>query len=324
MLHTIILPLSIGFTLFLAGMKIMELALHRWAAPHLKSALERGTSTPLHGLAVGTMSTALLQSSTAVTVITIGMVNAGLLTFNRTLGIVLGTNIGTCITTELIGMNLHALAMPLLLGSIAAWVISALMLEYGLWPASWSDRWVQPFRLSAVACGGFALLLVGIGKMQSIAPHVQESGMFIWFMEHAGSNLLWGIAAGAALTAAVHSSAAVIGMIMGLVTLGAMPIELGIAVVLGANIGTCATALLASIGGSLPGQFVAWSHVVLNMGGALLFAPFIGQLHAAASLLSDEPASQIAHAQTIFNIASSLIALPLCYLPVFRKTIAGP
>ena len=109
--NTILIPMLLGFAVFMCGMKLMELALHRLAGPYLTRMLERSTATPIHGLAIGTATTAFLQSSTAVTVIAIGMVNAGLLTFPRTLGIILGTNIGTCITTELIGLNLNKLAV---------------------------------------------------------------------------------------------------------------------------------------------------------------------------------------------------------------------
>ncbi|NIK77382.1 phosphate:Na+ symporter [Paenibacillus castaneae] len=319
MIHSILIPMLLGFSVFMCGMKLMELALHRLAGPYLSGVLERSTATPLHGLAIGTITTAFLQSSTAVTVIAIGMVNAGLLTFPRTLGIILGTNIGTCITTELIGLNLNKLAVPLLAASIGIWLITALLGELRLIPSLQSTRWIDPFRSSAVVLCGFALLLTGMTIMQGVGPAVQESEMFGWFLAKAGESLWWGLAAGAILTAAVHSSAAVIGIIMGFVSIGAMPIELGVAVVLGANIGTCATALLASIGGSKAGQYVAFSHVVLNAGGALLFMPFIGELSAVSEWVSSSAAGTIAHSQTIFNILSSLIALPFCYLKPFRK-----
>ncbi|WP_138753332.1 Na/Pi cotransporter family protein [Paenibacillus sinopodophylli] len=322
MVQTILIPMLLGFSVFMCGMKLMELALHRLAGPYLTRVLERSTATPLHGLAIGTATTAFMQSSTAVTVIAIGMVNAGLLTFPRTLGIILGTNIGTCITTELIGLNLNKLAQPLLVVSIGIWLATALLGEIKLIPAIRSASWLSSLRFSSVVLCGFGLLLTGMGMMQGVGPAVQESPMFAWFLDRADDSLWWGLAAGALLTAAVHSSAAVIGIIMGFVTLGAMPVELGIAVVLGANVGTCATALLASIGGSKAGQYVAWSHVVLNAGGALLFMPFTFELATISAWISSSNAGQIAHTQTIFNILSSLIALPFCYLSVFRKS--GP
>lgn len=319
MVQSILIPMLLGFTVFMCGMKLMELALHRLGGPYLTRILERSTATPIHGLAIGTATTAFLQSSTAVTVIAIGMVNARLLTFPRTLGIILGTNIGTCITTELIGLNLNKLALPLLIVSIGLWLATALLGEIRLFPAIRSAGWIHSVRSSSVVLCGFSLLLTGMAMMQGVGPAVQESTMFAWFLDKADDSLWWGLAAGALLTAAVHSSAAVIGIIMGFVSLGAMPIEVGIAVVLGANIGTCATAILASIGGSKAGQYVAWSHVILNAGGALLFMPFIGELANLSAWISSSTSGQIAHTQTIFNILSSLIALPFCYLRVFRK-----
>jgi len=319
MIQNVLIPMVLGFAVFMCGMKLMELALHRAAGSYLNRILERSTATPIHSLAAGTLTTAFLQSSTAVTVIAIGMVNTGLLTFGRTLGIILGTNIGTCITTEIIGLQLSKLSLPLLIVSLALWLTTALIHEFRLLPSAANARWVDPARTISVVLGGFALLLTGMAMMQSVGPAVQQSGMFDWFLAKAGESLWWGLLAGAALTAAVHSSAAVIGIIMGFAALGAMPLELGIAVVLGANIGTCATALLASLGGTKAGQFVALSHVALNVGGALLFMPFIHELTLLSDWLSHSPSSQIARAQTLFNVLSSFIALPICYLPQLRE-----
>ncbi|BBH21307.1 Na/Pi-cotransporter [Paenibacillus baekrokdamisoli] len=323
MIHAIIIPMLIGFTVFLFGMKAMELALHRSVGHHLHHVLQKTTSTPIHGLVVGTAATAVLQSSTAVTVMSIGLVNAGLLTFPRTLGIILGTNIGTCLTTELIGLNLNRIAWPLLECSLALWLLTALIGEMGLAGKSrlqsFATNWLHPLRNGAVIIGGFALLIIGIGLMQSVAPAIQSSGLFSLFLNRAEDSVVWGLAAGIILSAAVHSSAAVIGIIMGLASVGAMPVEIGIAIVLGANVGTCITAILASIGGTRPGRFVAWSHVVLNVGGALLFAPFVTEIQIVMTWITASPSGQIAHAQTLFNVLSSLIALPLCYHPSLRK-----
>lgn len=319
MLHSIILPIVIGFALFLSGMKLMELALHRLAGTQLNRILQRFTATPIHGLAAGAISTAFLQSSTAVTVISIGLVNAGLLTFRRTLGIILGTNIGTCLTTELLGLSLERLTMPLLILSVSAWLLTALLGELQLIPALRTGGWLNTIRSASVATLGFGILLAGMAMMQSVGPDIQQSAMFDWFMSKTADSLWWGLAAGAVLTAAVHSSTAVIAIIMGFAAIGAMPLEVGIAVVLGANVGTCVTALLASIGGSRAGQFVALAHITLNVGGALLFMPFVGLLAEISAWLTAAPAAQIAHAQTLFNIFSSLLALPLCYLPALRR-----
>ncbi|GFN30325.1 Na/Pi cotransporter family protein [Paenibacillus xylaniclasticus] len=319
MLHTIILPLTLGFAVFMTGMKLMEMALSRWAGPYLSSILRRFTATPLHGLATGTATTAVLQSSTAVTVLSIGLVNAGLMTFPRTLGIVLGTNIGTCLTTELIGLQIGRMAVPLLLTASAAWLLTAAAGEMRLIAWSRAEPVLLPVRLLAVASAGFALILLGITTMQSIGPAVQASSMFSWFIEQSKNSVLWGVAAGTLLTAAVHSSAAVIGIVMGMSAIGAMPLEVCVAVVLGANIGTCFTAVLAAISSTKAGRYVAISHVVLNVAGAALFLPLIPMLAHLSAAISESPAAQVAHAQTIFNIVCSLLALPLCYLPALRS-----
>lgn len=310
----ILLPLTCGLTIFLFGMKVMEIALQQWAGPMMKNILEKFTKTPFHGLLTGTVVTAFLQSSTAITVITIGMVNAGMMTFPRTLGIILGTNIGTCVTTELIATNIHRFALPLLLGASAIWLGSWLK-----FPDFVRANAVISIRAFSLAVCGFSTLLLGMQVMQTIVPSLQEHGLMTWFLERSLQSLLWGIVAGAALTAVIQSSTATIAMTMGFVASGILSLELGIAIVLGANIGTCLTALIASIGGSRSGQAVAWSHVVLNVAGAIVFYPLIPLLQTVSVWISDAPEAQLAHAQTIYNIVCSLVALPLCYLPVFSK-----
>ncbi|MNW56437.1 Na+/Pi-cotransporter [compost metagenome] len=108
-------------------------------------------------------------------------------------------------------------------------------------------------------------------------------------------------------------------MAITLAATGVLPVEIGIAIVIGSNVGTCITAVIAAAGGASAGKFVAASHVVLNIAGALLFMPLICQLHAASAWLSADNGAQIAHAQTLFNITSSLLALPFCYLPIWHK-----
>ncbi|GAB6929553.1 Na/Pi cotransporter family protein [Paenibacillus sp. JCM 10914] len=319
MLSSLWFPICYGLVLFLFGMKVMEVALQRWAGPLLHRWLHRATSTPLKGMIASTAVTALLQSSTAVTVLAIGFANAGLLSFAGTLGIILGTNIGTTVTTELISLQIGQAAMPLLILSLMVWVGAVLLSERV--PASYDRLRITVVRTQflCLAVAGFALVLLAIQYMQSIGPTLQTLGLFQWFLDHAARSVLWGIVAGALLTALMHSSAAVIAMAMGLAASGALPPELGVAVVLGSNVGTCVTALIAALGSSPAGRFVAWSHMGLNVGGVMLFAPFISGLTAASGYFATDPAGQIAHAQTLFNLICSLIALPLCYLPIWKR-----
>lgn len=322
MFNAIIVPILIGLALFLMGMKMMEWAMHAWAGPSLNKWMDRLTKTPLHGMAAGTALTALLQSSSAITVITIGFVNAGLLRFSQTLGIILGTNIGTTLTTELIGASLGNVGMPLLLTATSVWLASLLI--PGEAAAEQTGSWLRHARCGSAAAAGFALVLLGIQTMQTIGPALEARGLFAWFAEQSGSGLLWAVLAGVVVTALIHSSAAVIALAMGLAASGSLSPELGVAVTLGANIGTCITAWLASIGGTRAATLVAWAHIALNIGGVLLFYPFITELTTIASWFSDLPAVQIAHAQTIFNVSSSLLALPLCYLPYWNRTKIPP
>jgi phosphate:Na+ symporter len=313
--QALLLPIAAGLAVFMAGMKIMEHALYAWTGGWMKSMLARLTGTPLLGLLTGTGTTAVLQSSSAVTVVTIGMVNAGVLSFPRTLGIILGTNIGTCLTTELIGLNLSAASLPALAASTALWLAACLPLPV----FRKAGRVVAAVRGLSLAAAGFCGIMLGIRIMQGIVPYLQERGFLAWFLEHAQRSPLWGIIAGAILTAVIHSSAASIAMTMSLAGLGAIPVPLGIAIVLGCNVGTCVTALIAGIGGGRFGRYVAYSHLILNVAGTVLFYPFIELLHAASAWITAEPAGQIAHAQTIFNVICSLLALPVCYLPAIRR-----
>jgi phosphate:Na+ symporter len=314
MLSHILVPMAAGLAIFLFGMKVMEWALHSWAGRYLETMLERFTRTPARGMLAATGITAILQSSTAVTVITIGLVNAGVMRFPQTLGIILGSNIGTCLTTELVGLNLNQLAMPLMLGAAGIWLAALCIPDTRMR----SER-LRSLRLLPLAVFGFSCILLGMKVMQSIMPELQSRGMFAWFVQQSQQSLLWGIIAGAILTAILHSGAVTIAMAMGLAAIEAISPALGIAIVIGANVGTCVTALMASIGGSRFGVYVAWSHILLNVGGALLFYPFIGMLETFTLSFSDNPAGQVAHAQTIFNIICSLLALPICYLPALWR-----
>lgn len=317
MFNDLLLPSLLGFALLLAGMKVMEAALGRWAGNKLSGLIARSTSTPLRGFAIGTAASAMMQSSTAVTVLTIGFVNAGWLSMARSFAIILGTNVGTCLTTELMGFKLHRFGSPLLIAALLGWLLTAVM--YEMRSGSEPNSRGIALRYISIALGGFALLLIGFSLLQGMGPSLESNGYFDKLMDEADSNPLWGVLGGAVLTALIHSSAAVIALCMGLAGSFALTPEAGIAIVLGANIGTCFTGLVASLSGGRGGKFVALSQLALNVGGALLFYPLIGLLYAAAAYLApDDPAAQIARAQTLFNVACSMLALPLAYLPRWR------
>lgn len=261
----------------------------------------------------------MLQSSTAVTVLTIGLANARLITYGRTLGIILGTNIGTCLTTELVGLQLGRFGLPLLMLSLLGWAFFVVLSELNPFAPTRTRNTLLGAQYGFLAIAGFALIMIGIQVMQSIAVPLRSMGVFQWFLDRAADSLWWGFLAGACLTALIHSSAAVISMAITLAATGVLPVEIGIAIVIGSNVGTCITAVIAAAGGASAGKFVAASHVVLNVAGALLFMPLISLLQAASAWISADLGAQIAHAQTLFNVISSLLALPFCYLPIWHK-----
>lgn len=314
LLQELLLPFSLGLAVFLFGMKAMEIGLHEWAGPFLAELMRRFTVTPFRGLLTGTLATVALQSSDAVTVITIGLVNAGVLTFRQTLGIVLGANIGASLTADMLALDMSSEALPILLIGGMMW-LALLPFTYEKRPQrSRFLRIATPLRHMSLTACGFACILIGMERMDAIVPVLQSRGLFVWFLEHSQHSLMWGLAIGALVTAIIQSSAATIAITMGLAAVQAISVNLGIAIVLGANIGTCSTAMLATIGGSKAGRYVAWSHIVLNLGGSLLFFPFIGGLAALAAITTESPYDQIARAQTLFNVLCSFLALPFCYI----------
>lgn len=313
MMTSILVPLTFGFIVFILGLKLIEWTMQRYAWRWLARWLRKYTSTPLRGLLAGTVATAVLQSSTAVTVLTLGFVNGGVLPWTRSAGLILGANIGTSVTTELVSLpllqSLNAAAPMLLLVCIIAGFVSAFIHR---------SRWRQGLRAIGGTGAGFALLLMGMVMMQHPAPLIEASAFFRTFIQLAHENALWALLAGALMTAAVHSSAAVISLLMGFAATGALPLELAIAVVIGANVGTCATALLAAFSGSANGRKVAYLHLALNTLGAVLFMPLLHPFTAWIEWLSaDSIANQVARSQTIYNVVCSLLALPLLYL--FRR-----
>lgn len=315
MLHELILPFALGLSIFLFGMKAMEVGLAEWAGPFLSRLVQNVTKTPLHGLFTGLLATVLLQSSGAVTAVTIGLVNAGVLTFRQTLGIVLGTNIGASLTADMLGLDMSSDALPILLVGGTLWLLCLLAAPFQSAQSRHPLRaFLRPLRHLSLTASGFACIVIGMERMDAIIPVLQSRGLFLWFIEQSQTSMLFALGLGALVTAVIQSSAATITVAMGLAAVQAVSVELGIAIVLGANIGACSTAVLAAIGGTRSGRYVAWSHIALNLGGSILFYPFIGLLASLAAIGADSAYEQIARAQILYNLFCSLLALPFCYI----------
>lgn len=289
---------AIFIAIFLYGMTVMRIGLYNLSHQKLRKALVSMTDTPLKGMLIGTIITAILQSSSAVMVITIGFIAAGLLTFKQSIGIILGTNIGTTLTTEFITIDIIYYAiMPLL-------IIGALLLF---------TRNLLSFNIGAILFG-LGCLFVAMNGFENLAKPLSSIPVIHSSIELSNQNNLIGIGLGTLLTAVIQSSTATTGIIMGFMSENLVTLSSGIAIVLGANIGTCVTAFIASIGANVESKLAAYAHIWLNIFGVILFFPFIKSLGMAASMLTSLPDVQLAHVSVIFNVLSSMIALPLAGL----------
>ncbi len=290
---SIFVPFSVGLVFFLLGMYAMRIGFHNMAGKRMEQMLLRFTRTPGHSFLSGLISTFILQSSSAVTVLTIGLTQARIIGFGQTIGIILGTNIGSTVTTQLIALRLEELAVPLLLLGVAFWLMPRPRLRH-----------------TGLIITGFGLIFLGIDTMQVMAKPLEESVTFrTLFLESSQSTWI-GLATGTVFSGLIHSSSATIAITMGLIAHQVLSTNTALAIVLGANVGTCITALIASIGTNRESKKVAWFHTLFNLVGAIAFIPLLTSLASIVSFLTADPAKQIAHAQTIFNVVCSLLALP--------------
>lgn len=291
MLYILLFSFLIG--LFITGMTLLKIGLFNLSSNKLKVWLSKLTSSPWQGLIVGTIITALIQSSSAVMVITIGLIAARILSFPQSIGIILGTNIGSTFTTEFITFDLDEWLIPLaLLGTLFIWLRNVKIRSMGL----------VLIGISAVftAMRGFENLAVPLKTIPFIENHLLSIN----------ENYLLSVVTGFVLTAIIQSSGATIGIMMGFLTTGIVNLEGSIGVMLGSNIGTCVSAYIASLGSSKEAKLSSYAHIWLNVLGVLLFYPFIEQLSTLVKALTIEADVQLAHASLIFNIITSLIVLP--------------
>ncbi|GCD81793.1 hypothetical protein PTHTG4_08550 [Parageobacillus thermoglucosidasius] len=285
---------SIYTVIFLTGMFMMKSGLYALSGHRLQQWLLRFTSTPLQGFFTGTVVTALLQSSSAVMVITVGLVSTGYLTFRQSIGVILGSNIGSTITTEIITLDVGDSVIPMLF-------IGAALVCFGYYrPAYGTGMIVVGLASLFFAMKGFGQL----AKPLSSYPIVDE------WLQKTNLSPLSGIMIGVILTAIIHSSAATIGIAMGFLNEHILTLPAGIAILLGANIGTCITGLLASVGSTYEAKLTAYTHLWFNVVGVILFSFFIDPLASVAAKLNPSPDVQLAHVSVLFNVICSVAALP--------------
>jgi phosphate:Na+ symporter len=289
----LLINFALGLGLLIWGMRLLKTGLENAAGQGFKQAIQKLTTNPVNGMLTGTVITALIQSSTAVSVFSISLVNAKLMTFEQALGIILGTNIGSTVTAQLMAFDLQVLALPAIALGGFLFILSR---------RSW--RWL------GLGLVGFGLVFLGIGAMAKGLEPLSSSPNFLGFLNHLGNNHLYGVGAGAALAGLIHSSGVTTGMVIVLASQNMITLPTAIAIVLGANVGTCLTAILAAIGGDIGAKRVAVAHVLLNLVGVLVFLPFLTPYARMMTALSSDLGRQVANAHTFFNIFSSLAILP--------------
>ena len=293
---TQIMGLLGGLALFLYGMHMMSAGMEAAAGNKMKKILEKVTKNPILGVVVGAAITAIIQSSSATTVMVVGFVNSGMMTLRQAVWIIMGANIGTTITGQLIAMDVGLIAPLIAFVGVAMVVFmkQAKMHHFGNIMA------------------GLGVLFIGMDMMSSAMLPLRESEFFINLMTKF-SNPLLGILAGAVFTAIIQSSSASVGILQTLAVSGVIGLSSAVYVLFGQNIGTCITALLASIGTSRNAKRTTVIHLSFNIIGTILFTLlciFTPLTDLVESFTPGKPAAQIANMHTLFNIVTTILLLP--------------
>lgn len=285
-----------GLALFLHGMQMMSSGLEAAAGNKMKRILERLTSNRFLGVVVGAVITAVIQSSSATTVMVVGFVNSGMMTLQQAVWIIMGANIGTTITGQLIALDVGALA-PLF-----AFIGVALVVFIKK----------QSVHHYGQIIAGLGILFIGMEMMSGSMMPLRESEAFISLMTRF-SNPVLGILAGMIFTAIIQSSSASVGILQALAAGGLIGLDGAVYVLFGQNIGTCITAVLASIGTSRNAKRTTIIHLMFNVIGTTIFtivcmtSPLV---ELVESFTPGNPQAQIANMHTLFNIVTTLLLLP--------------
>ncbi|MDU1414369.1 MAG: Na/Pi cotransporter family protein [Clostridium sp.] len=285
-----------GLALFLYGMKMMSEGLEATAGNKMKKILEKLTSNRFLGVAVGAGITAVIQSSSATTVMVVGFVNSGIMTLKQAVWVIMGANIGTTITGQLIALDIGMIA-PIF--AIIGVVMAVFM----------KNKKVN--HLGEIIAG-LGILFIGMETMATSMVPLQNSQKFVSLMTQF-KNPLIGILAGAMFTAVIQSSSASVGILQALANSGVIGLSSSVYVLFGQNIGTCITAVLASIGTNRNAKRTTLIHLLFNVIGTSIFVlicmttPFTSFMK---NLNPSNPAAQIANVHTVFNIVTTLVLLP--------------
>lgn len=300
----IIVPFAGGLGMFIYGMQIMAQGLENAAGNKMKSLLEVLTKNKLMGVCLGAAITAVIQSSSATTVMVVGFVNAGLMNLTQAMGIIMGANIGTTVTGWLVSsVEWAEFLSPDSLAPIAV-IAGVIVMMTG------KRRTTKD--ISSIIIG-FGLLFIGISTMSSSVAPLKEMDAFVNLFVVIGKNPFLGILTGALVTAIIQSSSASVGILQSLAAAGLVPFSAAIYIIMGQNIGTCVTAILSSLGAKKNAKTAALMHLLFNIIGTILFCVlaivYFTVLNPAAGL-GTITQTQISLVHTVFNIGTTVLLFP--------------
>lgn len=304
----IIVTLLGGLGLFLFGMKFMSDSLQNFAGERMKYFITKMTKNTFMGVLTGSLVTSFIQSSSATTVIVVGLVNAGIMTLTQSIGIIMGANIGTTMTAQLIAFKLESLSLP-------AISIGVLMILFGS----------RKIKITGETILGFGLLFYGLGLMSSSIAPLKESDKLVEFMTKFNNSPILSMLTGMLITIVIQSSSATVGLTMVLAVQGLISINSAVPLILGENIGTTITALLASLSSNINGKRAAITHALFNLigvsymmlgiyfvkiNGVPLYYKFLELITPGNNLSGENVQRYIANSHTIFNVFNTILFLP--------------
>jgi len=295
-----------GLALFIFGISRLSNSLQKITSNKLKTVVNTLTKRSWSTVLVGLFTTMLIQSSSATSVMTVGFVNAGLITLRQAIGIIMGANIGTTVTAQIVSFKIDILAFPLI---IIGFLIHFL-----------SKR--RRYKNIGMTIIGLGLVFLGMTVMKGALEPLRENEVFKNFLLVFSSNPFYGVLAGLGLTALLQSSSATIGLLIALATQGLLPIEAAIPILIGDNIGTCSTALISSIGTTITAKRTAFSHLIFNIFGTIIFAVLLYGFRLQpliVNLTGKSIPHQIANIHTVFNVVTTIILFPM--IGLFEKIV---
>lgn len=285
----------LGLFLFMGGLKLMSAGLETMCGSSFTTAVHRFTDNRFTGFLCGVLFTGLTQSSSLATVIVVGITDAGIMSLGSAIAVIIGANVGTTVTGQLLSFQLFDYALPIV---VAALVLAIL------------PRWGRS-REGGRALLGLGILLFGLKTMSRALIPITETQLVASLLQSAAIHPWIGILAGAGVTAAVQSSSAVVGIAITLAREGVITLAAGVGIIIGADVGTCVTSLIAGLGTGLAARRAAFAHLLFNIFSVLLIIPVFPTFIRLAYASADTLPRQLANAHTLYNVSGAMILLLL-------------